>query len=190
MIQTNDDSNQRFGVDFNITFRKLDITDYEMVQKFSCGNRALDDFIRYLCFNNKQYATYLFVENSTNTLISFCALSSKGITAYQEINDKAYCTQFPEIEIEFFAVDDKYRKILIDKNSQPHETLSRTFLLVMLKQIDSVISTHVGVQYVCLYSVRKAVNFYKRCGFKEFKDFMSADESPFLDNCIPMFLKL
>lgn len=169
MIQTNDDSNQRFGVDFNITFRKLDITDYEMVQKFSCGNRALDDFIRHLCFNNKQYATYLFVENSTNTLISFCALSSKGITAYQEINDKAYCTQFPAIEIEFFAVDDKYRKILIDKNSQPHETLSRTFLLVMLKQIDSVISTHVGVQYVCLYSVRKAVNFYKDVALRNLK---------------------
>lgn len=48
----------------------------------------------------------------------------------------------------------------------------------------------IGAEKVVLYAVPTAINFYKRCRFKEFEDSMFGDEGTFLDGCVPMYFDL
>ena len=59
--------------------------------------------------------------------------------------------------------------------------------MYMIEYIKKISTEFVGATHICLYAVPKAVNFYKRCGFECFEEYMNPDEIPFLENCVPMF---
>jgi len=120
--------------------------------------------------------------------MGFCAICCTGISVTDMDDDgKEFLTSVPAIEIDYFAVDEEYRSLKLDESSNRYETLSRAFFLYMLDRIKDISVKHVGATHVCLYAVPKAVNFYKRCGFEPFEEFMNPDEIPFLKDCIPMF---
>ena len=56
--------------------------------------------------------------------------------------------------------------------------------------LSGYIRNDIGFTHLSLYSVPKAQNFYKRCGFKDFERYMNRDEAVFTKDCIPMFLSL
>ncbi len=96
-------------------------------------------------------------------------------------------TSVPAVEIDYFAVDEEYRSLKLDEDSNRYETISKAFFLYMLEHIKKISIEQVGATHICLYAVPKAVHFYERCGFEPFEAYMNADELPFLENCIPMF---
>jgi GNAT superfamily N-acetyltransferase len=120
--------------------------------------------------------------------MAFCAIRCTGISVNAtDRRKRVFVTSIPAIEINYFAVDEEYRSLKLDENSNRYETLSRAFMLYMIEYIKTIASKYVGATHICLYAVTKAVNFYKRCGFEPFEEYMNHDELPFLRNCVPMF---
>ncbi len=178
----------KYGLDYSISFRKVDKNDSEILENFECENSTIRDFARYRSINWAPDVTYLFIDEENNTVVAFCSICCTGIsvTRYDE-SDEAYNSSIPCVEIDFFAVDERYRNLPLDENSKRYDTLSNALFLYMLEHIKQIASSVVGATHICLYSVPQAKNFYKRCDFVEFSDYMNRDEKPFVEGCIPMF---
>ncbi len=182
-----------YGLEYSISFRKVDPNDTQILSEFKCENATIRDFAGYKSIKSKKDVTYLFVDEENKTVIAFCSICCTGIsiTEYEEDDEnKPYNSTIPAIEIDFFAVDERYRSITLDNDSGRYDTLSNALFLYMIEQIKNIASTIVGATHICLYAVPKAKNFYKRCDFVEFYSYMNRDEKPYVKNCIPMFYVL
>lgn len=180
-----------YGCDYSMSFHKVDPNDSELLSRFRCEYPAISDFIQNESVESKSDVSYVFVDDENNTIMSFCAIRCTGISV-TDIDSKGqeYLTSIPAIEIDYFAVDEAYRSLKLDENSNRYETLSRAFFLYMLDHIKKISIEYVGATHVCLYAVPKAISFYKRCGFELFEEYMNPDEVPFLDGCTPMFCEI
>lgn len=178
----------KFGLDYSISFKKVDPDDSEILKEFECEEPAIRNFARYRTLNTQKDVTYIFVDNENKAVICFCSLSCTGIstTEYTPKGDMYHST-IPAIEIDFFAVDKRYRSIPFDENSSQYETLSKALFLYMLEHIRKITENVIGATHICLYAVPDALNFYKRCDFVEFEKYMNRDEKAFVKDCIPMF---
>lgn len=176
-----------YGVDYSISFRRVDLNDSDILSKFECENETIRNFVRYQSIKSKKDVTYIFVDNENNTVISFCSICCTGISITGYNGAETYNSTLPAVEIDFFAVDERYRSIPLDQDSGRYDTLSNALFLYMIDHIKKIATSMVGATHICLYSVPEAKNFYKRCDFIEFSDYMNRDEKPFVKNCIPMF---
>ncbi len=131
--------------------------------------------------HSKADVSYILVDDENNRIMGFCAIRCTGITITETNlhNGKEYLTSLPAVEIDYFAVDEEYRGIRYDESSSRYETLSQSFFIYILDVIKAISIENVGATHVCLYAVPRAKNFYKRCGFEEFEDYMLKDEIPF-----------
>ncbi|MBQ2709374.1 MAG: hypothetical protein IJF67_13985 [Clostridia bacterium] len=179
-----------YGCDYQIAFRKATEADVEQLIDFDCGNPNINFFIRNECLDEKKDVTYLFYDEENDMIIGFCSICCNGISVNASDGRRNFNTNFPAIEIDFFAIDERYRSIPFDKDSEKYDTLSAALFMYMIKHIKGIADDHVGATHVCLYSVPNAVNFYTRCGMNLFENYMNRDEAPFVENCIPMFMVL
>ena len=179
-----------YGLEYSISFKKVDPNDSKILSEFECENTTIRNFARYQSIKSAKDVTYIFVDNENKTVIGFCSICCTGIsiTEFEEDDEnKPYNSTIPSIEIDFFAVDERYRSIPLDENSGRYDTLSNALFVYIIDHIKKIASNIVGATHICLYAVPKAKNFYKRCDFVEFSEYMNRDEKPFIKNCIPMF---
>ena len=181
----------KYGKDFTISICKPSDVDKDILGAFSCDNPSIDNFIHNECLYSQKEVTYLFLDEENNKIIGFCSISCDGIPI-TEINKQQYIykTSLPCIEVDYYAIDEAYRKLPLKEDSSRHETLSQALLLLMIDHIKSISKNYVGATHICLYSVPDAVRFYERCGFEDFKPYMHRDELPYLSGCIPMFYQI
>ncbi len=177
-----------YGLEYSISFRKVDPNDSDLLGGFECENRTIRDFARYNSINSNKDVTYLFIDDENQIVIGFCSICCTGISTieYDEKN-KPYNSSIPSVEIDFFAVDERYRSLPLECGSGRYDTLSNALFLYMIEHIKKITASVVGATHICLYSVPEAKNFYKRCDFVEFETYMNRDEKRFVKNCIPMF---
>lgn len=179
-----------YGLEYSISFKKVDPKDSNILKEFECENATIRNFARNQSIKSSKNVTYLFIDEENKTVIAFCSISCTGISITEleeDDEDKPYRTTIPSIGIDFFAVDERYRSIPLDETSGKYDTLSNALFLFMIDHIKKIATTVVGATHICLYSVKKAKNFYKRCDFVEFTTYMNRDERPYIKNCIPMF---
>lgn len=183
----------KFGCEYSITFRRVNDSDIKILKEFDCGNRNINECVRK-CLTSQKDVSYLFLDNENNQIIGFSAICCSGILVDQvsEIDGelKNISTSLPSVEIDFFAVDERYRSLPFDSESNRYETLSSMLLLFMIMHIQDITQKTIGATHICLYSVPKAKSFYKRCGFEEFQYYMKRDEAIFTKGCIPMFMSI
>ncbi len=178
----------KYGLDYSISFRKVDKNDSQILENFECENSTIRNFARYQSMSSKKDVTYLFIDDENKTVVGFCSICCTGISITElDKEENPYDSTIPSIEIDFFAVDERYRNLPLDENSGRYDTLSNALFLYMIEHIKKIAASVVGATHICLYSVPKAKNFYKRCDFVEFSDYMNRDEKPFVEGCIPMF---
>lgn len=177
-----------YGCDYSMSFHKVNTDDSDLLSKFKCEYPAISSFIQEQSIKSKKDVSYIFVDNENNRIMGFCAIRCTGISVSDvDKSGNEFLTSIPAVEIDYFAIDEEYRSLKLEESSNRYETLSRAFFLYMLEHIREISIEHIGATHVCLYAVPKAVNFYKRCGFEPFEEYMNPDEIPFLNNCIPMF---
>lgn len=177
-----------YGCDYSMSFHKVEINDADLLSRFQCEYPAIRDFIQNKSIESKEDVSYIFVDDENNTIMGFCAIHCTGISVTAtDDKEREYITSMPAVEIDYFAVDEEYRSLKWDETSTRYETLSRGFFMYMIEYIKKISTEFVGATHICLYAVPKAVNFYKRCGFECFEEYMNPDEIPFLENCVPMF---
>ena len=99
-----------------------------------------------------------------------------------------FSTILSAMEIKYFAVDESYKHIPYVKGSSL--TLSHYIFSYMLEYMKEISHNSIGASKIVLYSVPQAINFYKRCKFKEFGEAMYGDEGYFVEGCLPMYYDL
>lgn len=176
-----------YGIEYSISFKRVDHDDSQILEGFECENSTIRDFARYKSAKSKKDVTYIFIDNENNTVIGFCSICCTGISVTKDDEYKPYNSSYSAMRIDFFAIDERYRRIPLDKSSGKYDTLSKALFLYMIEHIRKIAKEQVGATHICLYSVQLAKNFYKRCDFVEFLDYMNRDEEPHIQNCIPMF---
>lgn len=95
------------------------------------------------------------------------------------------------IEIKYFAVDKRYRHLRYsDAAPETRITLSSNLFRYLVDHILDIAEKHIGAEYIVLYSVPKAKTFYERNMFHSFDQSMFGNSDPYLDGCIPMYMKI
>ena len=180
-----------YGSEYHITVRRIEPSDEHMLSGFDCGNGSINEFLKTNSIGSDRDVTYIFLDEENNTVIGFCSLCCSGITINAETRiDGKFTTIMPAVEIDFFAVDERYRSIKYDEKSTRYETLSAALFAMMLKHIETISNEYVGATHICLYAVPKAVHFYERLNFKKFEPYMHRDNAPFIDGCELMYYVL
>lgn len=176
----------KFGRDISISGPiKLDIHNADKISTFDCGNAEINKYVKYIAKKDTRAVSFFRKDIETNNVIQFYTVSCSGIM--MKYDNKIVV--IPAVEIEYFAIDDKYKhlKYSIDDDC----SFSNTLLDGLIGDISYFTENYCGADKIVLYSVPKAVNFYKRSGFKIFdKDIMEPSKHPFLEGCIPMYFDL
>ena len=184
-------SNQKYGSDINISFRKATRQDSSLLNKFDCGNDSINQYIYNDSLKYGKDVPYIFIDDDTGNVIAFCSIGCNGISVIkQDLEGFLYNTSLHAIEIDFYAVNIHYQNMPYEKTSGQHETLSQALFSFMLDYVAKIAREYVGATHCCLYSVPEAVTFYQRCGFINFQSFMMRDQEPYTIDCVPMFMKL
>ena len=173
---------------------KIDVVDVAevdstMIQKFSCGNNEIDRFLHEdACQNSAK--TYLFVNTDTNDIVAYTTIACSAIMyAVEETGDFMLAPEkyslASAIEIKYFAVDGQYQHL---NYSDSEYTLSSALFGYIVEHIIDIATNEVGAEYIVLYSVPKAVSFYKKNSFVDFEAEMIGNGDPYLDGCHPMYM--
>lgn len=181
----------KYGNDYALSFHKVGQKDAELLSKFKCEYPAICHFIQEESIDDNNCVSYIFVDDTDNVIIGFCSICCSGIlVSDKDEKGEPFTTSIPSVKIEYFAVDEEYRGIKLSEDSDRYETLSKAFMIFIKNHIRIFALNTCGAAHICLYSVPMAINFYKRCGFEPFEEYMIRDGFPFLDGCTPMFCEI
>lgn len=117
------DRGYQYGKDVPFRFEFLSEEFFSSIDSFSCGEPEFNQLIRRDAYS-KGTATYLFLNNDTNDIIAYFSIASSGIMTTNTIRDRQYTSIISAIEIKFFAVNQDYRNLPFEENSDSHTTLS------------------------------------------------------------------
>lgn len=176
--------------DVDVVFAKLDTTTDYYLEDFDCGNETINNYIREKAINDVEIVAYLSIDKNQDKLISFLAISCSGILT--DVNgDKPYQYIVPAIEVKYFAVNTVYQHLRSkdDDNDSMH-TLSYKLFLYYVNELNKMSKEVCGANKIILYSVEKAYNFYVKCLFEDFAEYMIRDSHPYTETCKPMFVSL
>lgn len=157
-------------------------------QKFDCGNEEINTYLyrdaEKDLLQGLKVTKLILNENKTEVIAYFTLVCSAIM-----INTGENVELSPAVEIKLFAVNKNYQDIFYtsDKNDG---IFSDYLLSETIQNIYEVIEKYCGAIYIVLYSVPKAVKFYKRNEFKNFSNVMVRSRERYLNYCTPMFLPL
>lgn len=171
----------------NIKIEPLTEQNDYLVEGFSCGEIDFDKFIYYDALGN-ECKIYLILYK--NIMLGFFGITATGIITNKMENDNIKeIYNEPAIEINYFATDEKYHGMYIDEQHSEQETLSDIIFIKVLSFI-AEIQNIIGFKYIILYSVKPAVNFYKKHNFEEFNKYMVRNVKQYINDCIPLFIRI
>lgn len=174
-----------FGKD--IPFKVVLLTEdtYHFVRGFKCGNTSINDYLQTKALFDDLGTTYLVIDTKDSVAIGYCTMCCSGITFRYQNNVRT----LPSIEIRYFAITNRLHKLLFD-DIEEHYYFSDYILGYFMNKCSEISEEHLAARYILLYSVKDAVNFYKRIGFTEFTDFFEPDQYRYIDGCKPMYIEI
>ena len=178
------------GEEINFKLSEYSTEYAEQLKKFNCGNPVINEYILNKAKDDISTVTYLVINTDTNDVIGFISLACSGIR-YTISTGKNYHVNEtkPAIEIKYFAVINKFHKLLYDDTDE-HIYFSDMVLGEALKKCRDISEKVIGAEYIMLYAVEEAVHFYERNLFETYAEYMSRDNIRFLDGCVPMYMPL
>jgi hypothetical protein len=179
----------KYGNEIDVDFLDLCKDNVHYLRNFKCGFNNIDKFIRNSALKDSETVTYFAIDKKLDVVIAILTISCSGILVDNKSFLKRYRYVVPAIDIRYFAINEKFQHIKYSQNEK-ELTLGHQIFLLYLSKIRDISKNICGATKVILYSVPTACNFYKRCKFKEFAEYMTKDENPYLKGCKPMFLSL
>ncbi len=176
-----------YGEQIPIEMQILSQENKKLVRNFFCGNSSIDDYYRKRAAKDNSTVTYLFINANDQSIIACVTIACSAIFTDTDEED-VFSTILSAMEIKYFAVDESYKHIPYVKGSSL--TLSHYIFSYMLEYMREMSHDRIGASKIVLYSVPQAINFYKRCKFKEFGDTMYGDEGYYVEGCMPMYYDL
>lgn len=177
-----------YGKDVPLDFFKAEREHGTLAMSFKCKNDYIDKFVKKTACKDKESVTYLTIDTKENVIVAILTVVCSGIYTEPSILSRRERTVIPAIEIKYFAVDNRYQSLRFDADSDI--TLSKYIFSKYMKDIENIAHNIIGARKIILYSVPKAVNFYRYFGFKDFEKYMKKDEQRSVRKCPPMFISL
>lgn len=172
-----------------------------LVDGFYSNNDVIDNFFKKEALTDTKVATHLIIDSLTNDLISFFSLSASGISinmSSQKLRESINRFNIPAIEINYFAIDKKYRHLFYDEitEKENEEYFLSDMLFEKILELILEFRKNIGFSFITLYSVpnsknpNKPLNIYTRFNFETFEEYMEANKKRYLEGCIPMYIKI
>lgn len=178
---------------------QLDIVDVseineEELKGFSCGNDELDRFLHDEA-KESSAKTCLFIDTEEKKIVAYTSIACSAIMYAVEDDECVLLAPdrfslAPAIEIKYFAVHEDYKHLRYSDAPSSSLTLSCNLFRYIVQHVRDIASNHVGAEYIVLYSVPKAISFYKRNLFNLFEDDMVRNADPYLESCQPMYMEI
>lgn len=190
-------SNRIYGENINYCFRRLKSSDKEKLNRFSCGNKQLDNFIQNkliidTVITDEDGVAFVAENIDNNDFIAVVTLAASGVI-FQQTN---FLKILSAIKIDVLAVASKYQKIPYNIKTQAaqdpdeHMYLSDCILMEVLQHCNHISENYALVDYVILYADHSAYRFYQRNGFVKFASFMTQENNMEINQNIPMYIQL
>ena len=172
-----------YGNEVKYKITDLSSVDEKLIEDFSCGNDEIDKVIKNR--NSIEGTVKLVVDEEKECLIAFISYQASGIRL-------CYCNDAitkPALQINYFAMDSRYQHLPYGNSEEDDKyNLSDDIFCRFLNIFGNISDEHLYFEYIILYSVPNAKNFYKRNSFEAFNIYMSPDRYNYLDGCSPMFM--
>lgn len=156
----------------------------DLLNDFSCGNSELDKTFRYNCVNDTSSVTNLTIDKENGKVICVYSLNCASIIGCKE--GKHYPRS--AVEIKYFAMNIEYQDIKSDDEDEG--CLSSAILYDISAQIFRFTEDVCGADFIFLYSTPEGEPFYRKCQFDDFPIEFLRNDDPYLEGCIPLFLKI
>lgn len=159
-----------------------------LIKTFDCGNEVINKFLYKASnvFLNGMGITKLIINEEETKLIGFYTLCS---SAMLQTIDK-YNRALPAIEIKMFAIDLEYQNIPFFKDTTDEiYVFSDAMLSDIISEISTLSEETIGIKYIILHSVPKAIKFYRRGLFiflDEINEYLELPYDTFSDGCKDM----
>lgn len=176
----------QFGQQCSIKLKVLSGKDAKYLQNFSCGNKEIDRYFRDKALKDKTAVTYLYLDQNADALIACITLSCSAIFT-EEVDVRS--TVLSAMEIKYLAVDKNYQHLPYYQGKK-RPTLSDMIFDNMIWNMRRMSLKHIGASKIVLYSVKRAITFYERHGFKKFRLEMYGDQGDYVISCCPMYFDL
>ncbi len=162
-----------------LTAHPLSYQYQQQIRDFRTSNKAISHFIKTEAFSNEQTGqtrTTLYFDQVNNQLMAFSSIRCSAL----RVETSGRISIYPAIEIVILCVDDRYIR----------KGIGEAVLSYVLRSVNKMRES-VGIQLVTLFSVKDAVNFYKRkFNFHELSQGMQVLYAPSYGTCVPMYLVL
>lgn len=175
-----------YGEQIPIEMQILSSRNRQYIKSFFCGNSTIDGYFRNDAAEDDTTVTYIFIDTKNDSVIACVTIACSAI--FTDTGEANFSTILSAMEIKYFAVAESYKHIPYVKGSTL--TLSHYIFSYMLEYMRDISHHNIGASKIVLYSVPQAINFYKRCKFKEFGESMYGDEGYFVRGCLPMYYDL
>lgn len=166
-------------------YQKLNNSNISLLHNFHCGNSQIDEDIKHNLIDDSQKTTHLIINGNNDDVICVYSLSCSGYVVVSK--GKTYV--YPAVEIQYFAVNKTYQDVQYS-NDPEDGCIASMILYSIIGDIYNFTDTFCGADKIILYSTPDAVEFYTKCGFESFREFMLRSNDRYLDGCEPMFLDL
>ena len=178
---------QLFGREIHLQRFVLSKNSRDLLESFSCGNAAIDCFFREQAAFDEARVTYVFINEDNGDIVACVTIECSAIY-FQRKGESLFSDFLSAMEIDYFALSEKYRHIKMSKGSK--FTLGDIIMRNVLMMLKDISRTTIGAATVVLYSVPDAVTFYRRNNFFFFEEGMTADSWKYVEGCIPMHYDL
>lgn len=158
----------------------------DYLSKFDCENHSINTHIRNFKSYNKSERFWGIFDTKLDKLICVYSLKASAITRESNITDGAAYDSAMEISI--FAVDKEYQDLHMSDNKD-EGCLSNVILYYIISKIIYFQRQFCAIKYIMLYAVPEAIDFYEKCRFIKFSQFMK-NRDFFIKGCTPMFLPI
>ena len=161
----------------------------KLAKRFSSGNTFLDEFIKSSdAFNDSIGKTFVWINEKRTEFIGYYNIGVGYIDMYD--GDEKYKIG-GAIHLNFFALNDKYRGIVIGKRDDGKDVrVSDQLFYDFMQKVFTLRQKYIGFSFVTLAATEEGYSLYKRNYFEE----LDADfHFSFKDDekgCIPMYLAL
>lgn len=161
----------------------------ELAKTFSSGNNFLDEFLRSPdAFNDGIGKTFVWINEKRTEIIGYYNIGVGYIDMYNG-NDKYKVGG--AIHLNFFALDNKYRGVVIGKRDDGKDVrVSDQLFYDFMQKVFSLRQNYIGFSFVTLAATEEGYSLYKRNFFEELEadfHFSFKDDEK---GCIPMYLAL
>lgn len=173
------------GENINYNIQPFNHCYEELFSKFDCGNEELN---KYLYKADKDYndglgVTKLIIDMDKEKLIGYYTICTSALLYSMDDNK---IRSIPSAEIKNFALDIEYHGMNYSDEIENYN-LSDYLFLEMIENISNL-SEEIGMRFIILNAVPRAINFYKANYFAEYGTFMIPSYDRYTEGCQPMYM--